>query len=645
MTPLETVFLTVAGLSGRGALLIALALIARFTLRRVVAPRFIFAGWLLVAGALLLPWRLPVPWHPLTSSPVSQRQSVPMENRDEDEFAVRPVTAAVPFMLTAPSGVISKPATSSAVAPARFNVFGQRVVMQRSWFTGLVVIWLAGIIALVSARVVALRRLTRALDRTRLPVDARLVAAVKAIAVELGLKKSPEIIVTPLVETPALCGVVRLRLLFPVGFETRVSATELPWVVRHELTHWQRRDTWAQLWLQVACSVHWFNPLVWLAARLAREDSELACDEAVLRRHADNSSARVAYGETLLSVIGGTRSAPRLPTVIGIVESHRQLMKRIMFIAAHRPPTLLRTLVGVALLTGVVGVGATEVMSTPAPERASVAMTSLPEAVKITAPAPMPKLSAEEQAKLAERRRADEKQWEDNMTFALEGIGRVGGVPVAFLSMNGNLSAVIERSQVARRMVETIDVDNKQVTLVRQGQPPLVLALTTSDPIALTELQDFVVNSILSKEGIKRLNEFRGVPSELALVWDELSRQGQAEVLNGYLLRGLVVGVHIRPGGGAGSSSGKLFEKEIAQRDKARRDAFFAALTPEQRARYSVSQQAIRFTASAAEREKASAAANAAKTSRAEVLAELTPAQRALYDEWWSWLMLPPGQT
>ena len=45
-----------------------------------------------------------------------------------------------------------------------------------------------------------------------------------------------------------------------------------------------RRHDFAALWLLTAARVlHWFNPLAWLAARIARGDAELACDETVLR--------------------------------------------------------------------------------------------------------------------------------------------------------------------------------------------------------------------------------------------------------------------------------------------------------------------------------------------------------------------------
>jgi hypothetical protein len=47
-------------------------------------------------------------------------------------------------------------------------------------------------------------------------------------------------------------------------------------VLLHELAHVRHHDCLAQIVAQLACALHWFNPLVWLCARRLRVERELA---------------------------------------------------------------------------------------------------------------------------------------------------------------------------------------------------------------------------------------------------------------------------------------------------------------------------------------------------------------------------------
>jgi hypothetical protein len=53
-------------------------------------------------------------------------------------------------------------------------------------------------------------------------------------------------------------------------------------VLGHELAHIARRDWVMQMAAELFRSVYWFNPLVWIACRRLRQESEQACDDAVL---------------------------------------------------------------------------------------------------------------------------------------------------------------------------------------------------------------------------------------------------------------------------------------------------------------------------------------------------------------------------
>ena len=58
-------------------------------------------------------------------------------------------------------------------------------------------------------------------------------------------------------------------------------------VLRHEIAHSRRGDWTAQIAGELLRAVYWFNPVVWIACARLRQDSEHACDDAVLTSGVD----------------------------------------------------------------------------------------------------------------------------------------------------------------------------------------------------------------------------------------------------------------------------------------------------------------------------------------------------------------------
>lgn len=117
---------------------------------------------------------------------------------------------------------------------------------------------------------------------------------------------------------PFTFGVLRPVILLTPG----LSGQELLMALTHEGIHARRRDNLWHYVMAAALVVHWWNPAVWLMARLLRMDVEKSCDKAVLRflgaeHKADYAKMLVAISATgkdsvFSSSLGSQRAEERI---------------------------------------------------------------------------------------------------------------------------------------------------------------------------------------------------------------------------------------------------------------------------------------------------------------------------------------------
>lgn len=225
---------------------------ASASVRHLVWAAALGSALLLPLGALVLPeWRLP-----LLSAPTTSR----------GQLETLPNTSGTAGLDASPSGAI--PSQSASVEEA-------------AWSQLLLFAWIAGVIATTLRLIVGAAGLLWMGRRAGVGPCVEWHALVVELSERLGVTQPVRLLCSATTSMPLSWGWIRPTLLLPASASTwttdRVRA-----VLLHELAHVKRCDCLTQLVAQVACAVHWFNPLVWMAAARLRAERERACDDVVL---------------------------------------------------------------------------------------------------------------------------------------------------------------------------------------------------------------------------------------------------------------------------------------------------------------------------------------------------------------------------
>lgn len=151
--------------------------------------------------------------------------------------------------------------------------------------------------------------------------------------------------------TPCLAGLFRPAIYLN---RAALNSGHLDHILTHELVHYRHRDHW---WAVVRCAylaVQWFNPLVWAAAYLSRQDCETACDASAIGRLGEGE--RLAYGHTLVNMIAaGRHPAALFQTATTMTGSLTSIRQRVTLIA--QKPRMTALTLAAALVVSLVAAG------------------------------------------------------------------------------------------------------------------------------------------------------------------------------------------------------------------------------------------------------------------------------------------------
>ncbi len=113
------------------------------------------------------------------------------------------------------------------------------------------------------------------------------------------------------IPSPFILGIIVPRIYLP----SSMAEADIPYVIAHEKAHLKRLDhIWKPLGF-ILLTVHWFNPVLWIAYILLCRDIEIACDEKVISQQGPD--IKKAYSQALLNCSISRRSIAACPLAFG----------------------------------------------------------------------------------------------------------------------------------------------------------------------------------------------------------------------------------------------------------------------------------------------------------------------------------------
>ena len=272
---MSDLFLNILNMSIAASWLILAVVLLRFALKK--APKWIAVLlWGVVAVRLVVPFSF--------ESALSLIPSAETFNAHNIQYETPAIHSGIPAVNNAVNPVLGEtfaPNPAGSVNPLYV------------WTFIVSVIWLIGIAAMLLYAVTSYVRVHRSVAE-RAPYEGN-------------------IFLCDHVKSPFILGLVRPKIYLPSSMDEAAMGP----VIAHEKAHLARRDHWWKPLGFLILTVHWFNPLCWIAYVLLCRDIELACDEKVIRQMDLNGKKQ--YSTALLEFSTGRRLVTICPLAFGEV--------------------------------------------------------------------------------------------------------------------------------------------------------------------------------------------------------------------------------------------------------------------------------------------------------------------------------------
>ena len=239
------------------------------SVRHLILFATVASGLALPVALLMSPkWNVPVlpRFAPLLISPASANRSAPIAKEGATNSALTAKVIDGDKQAAQNRTALQTPATSRGFPPT---------------VTLLVGVWLLGFVAVLGWLAIGRIRLRRITDTSWALADSDWSGILEQERKYAGITKRVLLYSSSVVSTPLTWGSRDPVVLLPEDALDWPEAHRRI-VLRHELAHIARGDSFTQLVAGFVCALYWFHPLVWMTERRLRSECERACDDSVV---------------------------------------------------------------------------------------------------------------------------------------------------------------------------------------------------------------------------------------------------------------------------------------------------------------------------------------------------------------------------
>ena len=302
---MNELFLKIINMSISASWLVLAVLILRFVLKK--APKWInVLLWGIVAIRLICPFSFES-----TLSLIPSAETIPL-NIGMDSTPT--INSGISAINNAVNPIISQ--SNTPMAGASVNLLQITIGIYEY-------IWIFGMIALALYTAISYWRLHRKVDT--------------------AVRYKDNIFQSENVSSPFVFGIIKPRIYLPF----KMNGQDLEHVVAHEHAHIRRKDHWWKPFGFLLLTIHWFNPLMWMAYVLLCRDIELACDEKVIKELGNEQ--RGDYTQALVACSVNRRMIAACPLTFGEVG----VKERVKSVMNYKKPALWVIIIAVIVCVGV----------------------------------------------------------------------------------------------------------------------------------------------------------------------------------------------------------------------------------------------------------------------------------------------------